>query len=60
MSTASATEAQQALGTVVGQPDTIRAFFILLAYTAVLVAADTLGLPAQGRHRRKGRVTRLA
>ena len=39
MSTASATEAQQALGTVVGQPDTIRAFFILLAYTAVLVAA---------------------
>ena len=39
MSTASAAEAQQALGTVVGQPDTLRAFFILLAYTAVLVAA---------------------
>ena len=39
MSTASATEAQQALGTVVGQPDTLRAFFVLLAYTAVLVAA---------------------
>ena len=39
MGTASATEAQQALGTVVGQPDTLRAFFVLLAYTAVLVAA---------------------
>ena len=39
MSTASTTEAQQALGTVVGQPDTLRSFFILLAYTAVLVGA---------------------
>ena len=39
MSTASATEAQRALGTVVGQSDTLRAFFVILAYTAVLVAA---------------------
>ena len=39
MSTASTTEAQQALGTVVEQPDTLRAFFVILAYTAVLVAA---------------------
>ena len=40
MSTASTTEAKQALGTVVGQPDTLRAFFVVLAYTAVLVAAS--------------------
>ena len=39
MSTASTTEAQQALGAVVEQPDTLRAFLVLLAYTAVLVAA---------------------
>ena len=39
MSTGYTTEAQQALGTVVEQPDTLRAFFVLLAYTAVLVAA---------------------
>ncbi|MCE2462835.1 MAG: ABC transporter permease subunit [Dehalococcoidia bacterium] len=39
MSTASATEAQQTLGTVVEQPDTLRAFFVVLAYTAALVAA---------------------
>ena len=39
MSTASTTEAQQALGTVVGQPDTLRAFFVILAYTVVFVAA---------------------
>ncbi len=40
ISTASTTEVQQALGTVVGQPDTLRAFFVVLAYTAVLVAAS--------------------
>ena len=40
MSTARATEAQQALGTVIEQPDTLRAFFVILAYTAALVAAS--------------------
>ncbi len=39
MSTGRATEAQQALGTVIEQPDTLRAFFVILAYTAVLVGA---------------------
>ena len=39
MSTTATTEAQQALGVVVGQPDTLRAFFVLLEYTAALVAA---------------------
>ena len=38
MSTTSQTEAQLAVGTVVEQPDTLRAFFVILAYTAVLVA----------------------
>ncbi len=33
------TEAQQALGQVVDQPDTLRAFFVVLAYTVALVAA---------------------
>ncbi len=32
-------EAQLALGTVVEQPDTLRAFFVILAYTVALVAA---------------------
>ncbi len=33
------TEAQQSLGVAADQPDTLRAFFIVLAYTAALVAA---------------------
>ena len=40
MSTGDRTTAQQALGTVVDQADTLRAFFLLLAYTVVLVAAS--------------------
>ena len=53
LSTASTTEAQQALRTVVEQPDTLRAFFVILAYTAVLVAAAICSSSA-GRDRRKG------
>ena len=33
------TEAQQSLGVAADQPDTLRAFFVALAYTAALVAA---------------------
>ena len=39
MSTGVRTEAQQALGTVVEQPDTLRAFFVILVYTGVFGAA---------------------
>ena len=39
MKTASATEAQRALGTVVEQPGALQAFLVLLAYTVVLVGA---------------------
>ena len=57
MSTASTTEAQQALGTVVGQPDTIRGLLHLAGVHGGLGCRRTLGLPAQRRHRRKGGVT---
>ena len=39
MRTAELSEVQQALGSVAEQPDTLRAFLVLLAYTAVLAAA---------------------